>query len=153
MHHLGYCKFNLLCSMLYAGLELLRRDSFQLRSVQHCTAKLLSQGLPVLPLLHHPGDLSPPLGVTHLGQSAGARIWYQPIFVAQTSAQTPQTFFSYLARQLNTYFPLPDWARIRIQENRIHKQRNREQTSSWRWFGLFLIGTIIFLKITCTFLL
>lgn len=50
MHHLGYCKFNLLCSMLYAGLELLKRESFQLRSVQHCTAKLLSQGCPVLSL-------------------------------------------------------------------------------------------------------
>lgn len=59
MHHLGYCKFNLLCSMLYAGLELLKRDSFQLRSVQHCTAKLLSQGCPVLLLLHHPGAVHP----------------------------------------------------------------------------------------------
>lgn len=59
MHHLDYCKFNLLCSMLYAGLELLRRDSFQLRSVQHCTAKLVSQDGPVQPLLHHPGAVPP----------------------------------------------------------------------------------------------
>lgn len=78
MHHLGYCKFNLLCSMLYAGLELLKRESFQLRSVQHCTAKLLSQGCPVLSLplcpgAVHPRSLSPSLGVTHLESETACR--------------------------------------------------------------------------------